>query len=77
MCGGKIDMKVLRGSLGTGLKLTAIPKPDTRIVSTSWVNWKKGDVVRSAGAGAGTVRRAGGRLGVSDLDAFLTGEEGS
>jgi hypothetical protein len=73
--GGKIDMKVLRGSLGTGIRLTARPKPETRIVSTSWVNWKKGDVV--ARVGAGNVRRAGGRLGVSDLDAFLMGEEGA
>jgi len=68
-------MKVLRGSLGTGLRLTARPKPETRIVSTSWVNWKKGDV--AARGAAGTVRRAGGRLGVSDLDAFLMGEEGA
>ncbi|KAI4693869.1 uncharacterized protein J4E84_002445 [Alternaria hordeiaustralica] len=73
--GGKIDMKVLRGSLGTGLRLTARPKPETRIVSTSWVNWKKGDV--AARGAAGMVRRAGGRLGVSDLDAFLMGEEGA
>jgi hypothetical protein len=68
-------MKVMRGSLGTGLKLTARPKPDTRIVSTSWVSWKNGDVGRRVGAGP--VRRAGGRLGVSDLDAFLMGEEES
>jgi hypothetical protein len=68
-------MKVLRGSLGTGIRLTARPKPETRIVSTSWVNWKKGDVV--ARVGAENVRRAGGRLGVSDLDAFLMGEEGA
>jgi hypothetical protein len=68
-------MRVMRGSLGTGLKLTARPKPETRIVSTSWVNWKNGDV--GGRVGAGSVRRASGRLGVSDLDAFLMGEEES
>lgn len=73
ICGGKIDMKVLRCNLGTGLKLTARPKPETRIVSTSWVNWKKGDF---AVAGShGIPRRASGTLGVSDLDEFLKGTE--
>jgi hypothetical protein len=71
--GGKIDMKVMRGSLGTGIRLTARPKPETRIVSTSWVNWKKGDVVVR---GPATVRRGSG-LGVCDLDAFVMGEEGA
>ncbi|KAG9195523.1 hypothetical protein G6011_00644 [Alternaria panax] len=75
ICGGKISMKVMRGSLGTGLVLTARPKPETRIVSTSWVNWKKGDIVGRGGAM--NIRRVGGRLGVSDLDAFLMGGEES
>jgi len=68
--GGKIDMKVLRGSLGTGLRLTARPKPDMRIVSTSWVNWKKGLVPIGP---RGNVQMEG-KLGTADLDAFLLGE---
>ncbi|RMZ67117.1 hypothetical protein GMOD_00000996 [Pyrenophora seminiperda CCB06] len=68
--GGKIDMKVLRGSLGTGLRLTARPKPDMRIVSTSWVNWKKGLVPVGT---RGNIQREG-KLGTADLDAFLVGE---
>ena len=73
MCGGKIDMKVLRCNMGTGVKLTARPKPEARIVSTSWVNWKKGDF-RVAG-NPGPPRRASEALGVSDLDEFLKGTE--
>jgi hypothetical protein len=75
ICGGKIDMKVLRCSLGTGLKLTARPKPETRIVSTSWVNWKKGDF--AVAGSPGVARRGSGTLGVSDLDQFLRGECGA
>ncbi|EUC38549.1 hypothetical protein COCCADRAFT_32472 [Bipolaris zeicola 26-R-13] len=71
ICGGKIDMKVLRCNLGTGLKLTARPKPWSRIVSTSWVNWKKGDNL--AQGSPNTARRASGSLSVVDLDGFLTG----
>ena len=66
-------MKVLRCNLGTGLRLTARPKPETRIVSTSWVNWKKADFA-AAGTLGGT-RRAAGRLGLGDLDGFLMGDE--
>ncbi|RAR08874.1 hypothetical protein DDE83_005791 [Stemphylium lycopersici] len=73
ICGGKIDMKVLRCNLGTGLRLTARPKPETRIVSTSWVNWKKADFV--AAGTLGSTRRAAGRLGLGDLDRFLMGDE--
>ncbi|EOA88460.1 hypothetical protein ACJQWK_01752 [Exserohilum turcicum] len=73
ICGGKIDMKVLRCNLGTGLRLTARPKPETRIVSTSWVNWKKGDFMAADSLGTG--RRTVGTLGVSDLDGFLMGDE--
>ncbi|EMD59327.1 hypothetical protein GGP41_009196 [Bipolaris sorokiniana] len=71
ICGGKIDMKVLRCNLGTGLKLTARPKPWSRIVSTSWVNWKKGDFMVEGSPNA--ARRASGSLSVSDLDQFLRG----
>ncbi|CAE7196468.1 hypothetical protein CFE70_007805 [Pyrenophora teres f. teres 0-1] len=70
MSGGKIDMKVLRGALGTGLRLTARPKRDTRIVSTSWVNWKKGLVPRGR-RGNNWVE---GKLGTEDLDTFLVGD---
>ena len=63
-------MKVLRGSLGTGLRLTARPKPDMRIVSTSWVNWKKGLVP----VGTRSNMQREGKLGTEDLDAFLIGE---
>ncbi|EUC40206.1 hypothetical protein COCMIDRAFT_109427 [Bipolaris oryzae ATCC 44560] len=70
ICGGKIDMKVLRCNLGTGLKLTARPKPWSRIVSTSWVNWKRGDL--PAEGGPNVARRASGSLSVLDLDDFLT-----
>ncbi|KAH7554850.1 hypothetical protein BM1_07511 [Bipolaris maydis] len=71
ICGGKIDMKVLRCNLGTGLKLTARPKPWSRIVSTSWVNWRKGDFMVEGSPNA--ARRASGPLSVNDLDQFLRG----
>ncbi|KAF1918137.1 hypothetical protein BDU57DRAFT_188263 [Ampelomyces quisqualis] len=60
VCGGKIDMQVMRGDAGTGLILSARPKPDGRIVSTSWENWRR-EGVRGRG------------LGVRELDGFLVG----
>jgi hypothetical protein len=69
ICGGKINMQVKRGNLGTGLRLTASPKPDARVISTSWENWKAGGSVRNG------VRVWGGaRPCIADLDDFLTGE---
>ncbi|KAF1937234.1 hypothetical protein EJ02DRAFT_469845 [Clathrospora elynae] len=70
ICGGNIDMQVKRGSLATGLLLTARPKPEARVVSTSWENWKAGTTVRN-----GPVRRPMGQMSVGDLDSFLTGEQ--
>jgi hypothetical protein len=66
ICGGQIDMQVKRGSLATGMTLTAKPKPDARIVSTTWDNWRPGMM-----AVAGGTRRRG-RMEVADLDQFLT-----
>jgi hypothetical protein len=66
VCGGKIDMKCKRGALGTGLSLSAQPKLDGRVVSTSWENWRVGNAV-------GVTRRS--RMDVGDLDAFLVEEE--
>lgn len=67
VCGGKIDMKVKRGDIGTGLLLTARARPDSRIVSTSWENW-------TARNGDNYFRR-GSRMGLGDLDAFLVAED--
>lgn len=53
-------MRVKRGDSGTGLVLSARAKPDGRVVSTSWENWR--------GRGRG--------LGVGELDGFLVGEDG-
>jgi len=64
-------MQVKRGSLGTGLYLTAKPKPESRVVSTSWENWRTG----GPGGAEGSVRRGVGKMEVRDLDRFLT-EEG-
>lgn len=61
ICGGKIDMQVKRGALGTAMRVVARPKPESRTVSTAWENW------RGAGRGCGDA------LGVSELDAFLVG----
>ncbi|OAL01564.1 hypothetical protein IQ06DRAFT_292432 [Phaeosphaeriaceae sp. SRC1lsM3a] len=58
VCGGKFDMRVLRSDPGVGLYTTVTPKPDGRIVSTSWENWR-------------TAQRGRSRLGVGELDAFL------
>jgi len=63
ICGGKIDMKVKRGALGTGMCLTATPNPEGRVISTSWENWR-----------GNAVRRGRASLGVGDLDVFLKGE---
>ncbi|KAF1829418.1 hypothetical protein BDW02DRAFT_165832 [Decorospora gaudefroyi] len=68
ICGGNIDMKVKRGDLGTGMRLEARPKPDARVVSTSWETWK-------ARNRTGSRARTGGRMGVADMDHFLSGEE--
>lgn len=62
ICGGKIDMKIKRSALGTGMCLTARPHPEARVVSTSWENWR---------GGAGRRRR---ELEGLDLDRFLVGE---
>ncbi|KAL5121430.1 hypothetical protein ACEQ8H_000501 [Pleosporales sp. CAS-2024a] len=73
VCGGKIDMKVKRGDMGTGLLLTARARPDSRIVSTSWENWTG----RSGQQGqqGGNVFRRTNRMDVRDLDAFLVAED--
>lgn len=63
ICGGKIDMKVKRGSLGTGMSIIATPRPDGRVISTSWENWR-GD----------TLRRGRNGMEVGFLDRFLVGE---
>ncbi|KAL6708339.1 hypothetical protein ACN47E_003263 [Coniothyrium glycines] len=39
ICGGKINMQVMQTNLATGIHLTAQPKPEGRIVSTSWKTW--------------------------------------
>lgn len=70
ICGGKIDMQVKRGGLATGLCLTAKPKPESRVVSTSWENWRSG----GRGRGGPAARVVPGRTGVEDLDGFLTDE---
>lgn len=67
ICGGKIDMKVKRGDFGTGLCLTARARPDSRIVSTSWENWR-------IGPQGGNISRRSSRMDVGDLDAFLVAE---
>jgi hypothetical protein len=61
ICGGKIDMQVKRGALGTAMRVVARPKPDSRAVSTAWENW------RGAGRGCGEA------VGIEDLDGFLVG----
>jgi hypothetical protein len=61
ICGGKIDMQVKRGALGTAMRVVARPKPDSRTVSTAWENW------RSAGRGCGEA------MEVEELDGFLIG----
>ncbi|KAH7411608.1 hypothetical protein DE146DRAFT_243003 [Phaeosphaeria sp. MPI-PUGE-AT-0046c] len=58
VCGGKFDMRVQRSDPGVGLYTTVRPKPDGRIVSTSWENWRAEQAGR-------------GRVGISELDAFL------
>ncbi|KAJ4369816.1 hypothetical protein N0V83_005580 [Neocucurbitaria cava] len=40
ICGGKIHVQVKRGNLGTGIDLTTRPHPESRIVSTTWENWR-------------------------------------
>jgi hypothetical protein len=65
ICGGKIDMKVKRSALATGLCMTARPRPDSRIVSTSWEQWRNTPTLNA--------RRT--RMELADLDAFLTAEE--
>lgn len=62
VCGGKFDMKVLRSEPGVGLWTTVKPKPEARVVSTSWENWRG----RPSAQG-----RASGRVGVRELEAFL------
>ena len=69
ICGGKIDMLVKRGSLGTGVCLTAEPNPNARVVTTNWENWTTPVVGRN-----GIVRRIS-RLGIKNLDQFLMGTE--
>ncbi|KAF1844744.1 uncharacterized protein K460DRAFT_365701 [Cucurbitaria berberidis CBS 394.84] len=64
--GGKIDMQVKRGNLGTGLCVTARHKPEGRVISTSWENWRPATPVG--------MRRPLNRMSVKDLDAFLVGE---
>lgn len=71
VCGGKIDMQVKRGSLGTGLCLTARPKPESRIVSTSWENWRTGGVNGTVVPARPAARRPTGRMEIADLDGFL------
>jgi hypothetical protein len=66
VCGGKIDMRIKRSALATGLTLTALPHPEARSVSTSWENWQSETTVGAIG-----IRRSGRRIGVSDLDEFL------
>jgi hypothetical protein len=70
VCGGKIDMKVKRGDLGTGLLLTARARPDSRIVSTSWENW-----TGRGGSQGGNILRRNIRMDIADLDAFLVAED--
>jgi hypothetical protein len=65
ICGGKIDMKVKRSGLATGLCMTARPRPDSRIVSTSWEQWRNTPVPHA--------RR--NRMELVDLDAFLMAED--
>jgi hypothetical protein len=68
ICGGKIDMRVKRGDFGTGLYLTAQAKPNSRIVSTSWENWR-------IGPQQGSIMRRSSRMEVEELDAFLVAED--
>jgi hypothetical protein len=65
ICGGKIDMKVKRSGLATGLYMTARPRPDSRIVSTSWEQWRHTPTHNA--------RRT--RMELADLDGFLVAEE--
>jgi hypothetical protein len=66
VCGGKIDMKVKRAGLATGLCVTVRPRPDSRIVSTSWENWRLQSQM-------GT--RRGSSVECEGLDAFLVAED--
>ncbi|CAO2648410.1 Nn.00g076770.m01.CDS01 [Neocucurbitaria sp. VM-36] len=68
ICGGKIDMKVKRASLGTGLYLTARPNPEERIVSTSWENWRMPRRARFRG-----MDRLSSSVDAKDFDAVLQG----
>lgn len=72
ICGGKIDMQVKRGAAATGVCLTARPKPESRIVSTSWEHWRLGNR-EGASTLAGRRRSAAAGGSVNDLDGFLRG----
>ncbi|OAL55427.1 hypothetical protein IQ07DRAFT_582916 [Pyrenochaeta sp. DS3sAY3a] len=67
--GGMIALSVKRGGLGTGLCLTARPQPNSRIVSTTWENWR----VTQHNTNSRSRRTA--RMGLKELDAFLMDEE--
>lgn len=66
-------MQVVRGGLATGVRLTACPRPESRIVSTSWQNWRREEMGRPLqGPGRGSRRDSRGSLNAGDLDRFLT-----
>jgi hypothetical protein len=71
VCGGKIDMRVKRGALATGLTMTALPQPQARCVSTCWESWQGDPRVGATG-----IRRRERKMGVVELDEFLVGEIG-